>query len=362
MFKYLRNIPILSSGSVTPANHRYVMQRYDEALIRLQYYYRRAVHSVANEHIVTQILRHAGVAYANDDALYYNSVRRQVNNIATSLKINTATQAPGALPRNSFYGAGVTEFLVAVDTPLPTGLSFKKYWWRAQPLRVRYHPYSDLSFNIPDGEDTQDVRGYAIIEINVPLLMLQFTHWKLWVQSRYETPPSIQQFVMQYPVLNMAESHYEVCWFNRLANSLDSVPNVKQKKHYGLALPDISNVVANDQEVVIERLQRGNYNVPHIGQLTPMAYSSSLWNFCLPPIQQYTRCNTVYYLMALLPYLAYMSKLSFQTNNKDNNELTLVFQEALRGWVSARWLNQKDVDVEALKTFVADHILRYLVI
>lgn len=362
MFTYLRNIPVLSKGSVTPASHRYVMQRYDEALIRLSYYYRRAVHSVANEHIVTQILRHAGVAYANNDELYYNSVKGLVNNIATSLKINTATQAPGAQPRNSFYGPGVTEYLVAIDTPLPKGISFEKYWWQAQPLRVRYHPYSDLSFNIPDGEYVDHVKGYAIIEINVPLLMLQFTHWKRWTESKYDTPPSIQQFVFQLPVLNMAESHYEVCWFNRMSNALDSVPNVGQKKHFGLALPDIANLVNTDQEVVIERLQRGNYNVQEIGQLTPMAFDTSLWDWALPPAQQYTRCNTVYYLLALLPYLAYMSKLSFQTNSKDNGQFTLELQKALRNWVSSRWLNQKDVDVDAIKQFVAEHILRYLVV
>lgn len=362
MFQFLRKIPILSHGSVTPANHSQVMARYGEYATRVKWYFRRAVHTVPNEHIVTQILRHAGVAYSGDDELYYNSVKSQVNKIATSLKINTSVHAVGAQARNSFYGPGISEFLVSVITPYPRGLDFNKYWQTASPLTVRYHPFSDLSFNIPDGDGTTGKKGYAVIEINIPLLMLQFTKWKRWVEGRYDHPPSIQQFVFQYPIVNMAESQYEVAWFNRVANCLDVQPNLTAKRRFGLALADIGNMVDNDIETVIERLQRTTSSLIQVGQLTPMPTVGSLWDWMLPPNVQYTRANAVYHLMAIVPYLAYMAKLSFQTESQHNKEFANVMTKAMREWKNARWFNQPDVDVDALEDFIANEILRYIVL
>lgn len=361
MFQFLRKIPILSHGSVTPSNHQMVMSRYGEYATRIKWYFRRGVHSVANEHIVTQILRHAGVAYSGDDELYYNSVRSQVNKIASSLKINTSVHAVGAQPRNSFYGPGVQEFLLSVIEPYPRGLKFDDYWQSAAPLTVRYHPYSDLSFNIPDGDAGGGVKGYAIIEINIPLLMLQFTKWKHWTETRYEHKPSIQQFVMQFPVLNMAESHYEAGWFNRVANYFDVVPNQEARSRTGLKLANIDNLVDKDIAIVVDKLKLGTYNLVQVGQLTPMPSTGSLWDWMLPPNITYTRANAVYHLMAIVPYLAYMAKVSLHTESHDNKEFALVMTKAMREWKNARWFHQPDVNVEALENFLATEILRYIV-
>lgn len=360
MFQVLRQYPVLARGSVTPASHRNVMQRFDENAIRLKWYYRRAVHVVSNDHIVMQILRHAGVAYSGNDELYYNSVRAQVNKIATALKINTSVHANGAQRKSSFYGDGVKEYLVSVMPDYPRGLDMSVYWPTIQPLHVRYHPYSDLSGNIPDGKGTGT--GYAVIEINIAMLMLQYVKWKQWVELHYETKPGLDQFVLQYPVLNMMDSHYDVCWANRYINAVSVTPNGTERKRYGLALPDLSNYADNDQETVIERIQRTVSSAAEVGQMLPMIFSESMWDFMLPPDIQYTRQNTVYHLMGLMPYLSVMAKISMQTGSMDNKVLALSITKALRTWDNARWFDQPDVDADKVKEFMAESVLRYLVV
>lgn len=359
MFKALREFPVLTRASVAPSNHRQVMQRYDEQLIRLLWHYRRAVHVVPNEHIIVQLLRHAGVAYAGNDELYYNSVSAQVNRIATALKINTSVHANGAQPRSSFYGSNVNEFIVAVTPPFVKGIDYDRYWPSAQPIRVRYHPYSDLSFNLPDNEGVAP--GYAVIEVNIPLLMLQFLKWKAWTETRYEHKPSVQQFVFQFPLVNMLSSHADVCWMNRLVNKQALQPNRTDRKRFGLALNDISGLVDKDQEIILERMLKMTLSAVEVGQVTPMAIGSTLWDFALPPAIDYTRQNAVYHLLGCMPWLSFMAKVSFQTNSQDNRPLAYLVEQTLRTWSKARWFNQPDVDADHVSEFMAESVLRYLV-
>lgn len=360
MFKALREFPVLTRASVTPSNHRQLMQRYDEQIIRLKWHYRRAVHVVPNEHLLVQLLRHAGVAYSGNDELYYNSVRAQVNRIATALKINTSVHANGKQTRSSFYGSGVSEYIVAVSNPFIRGVDYDKHWPSIEPVKVRYHPYSDLSFNLPDNEG--NATGYAVIEVNIPLLMLQFIKWKQWTETRYAHKPTVQQFIFQFPLVNMLSSHADVCWMNRMVNAQAVRPNGTDKKRYGLALPDLSGLADKDQETVISRILKINVNAIEVGQIVPMAISQNLWDFSLPPNIDYTRQNAVYHLMGFLPWLSFMAQVSFQTDNHDNRELAYLVEQTLRTWSNARWFNQPDVDADRVKETMAADVLRYLTV
>lgn len=361
MFKFLREMPDLARGSVTPANHRYIQERTEECILRLKWFYRRAVHTVPNEHIIVQILRHAGVAYAGDDVLYYNSVRAGVNKIASALKINTDVHAMGPQPRNSFYHSDISEFIMGDAPEYPRGLDFSKHWMSATPITIRYHPYSDLSMNIPDGESPKIGKGYAIISVNIPLLMLQFTHWKKWTVGRYETPPSIQQFVMQYPVLNALTSHLECVWLNRMMHMADVAPNSEDRRRYGVTLPNFASQYDDDQRRMLDILERGQRSAVEVAQTIPMIFSRNVWDWVVPFNDTYTRQNGIYHFMAMYPYLGMCARISFAAGSKENNVLATTLQKMLREWDHARWFNQPGINAEGVKEDIAAKLIRYLV-
>jgi hypothetical protein len=327
----------------------------------LKWFYRRAVHTVPNEHILVQLLRHAGVAYAGDDVLYYNSVRSGVNKIATALKINTNVHAMGPQPRNSFYGEGIAEYIMGESPDYPKGLDFAKYWMSATPVTIRYHPYSDMAMNIPDGDAPKIGRGYAIIAVNIPLLMLQFTHWKRWVEGRFNTPPSVQQFVLQYPVLNALTSHLECVWLNRMMHMADVAPNSDERRRHGVTLPNFTSQYDDDQRRMLDMLERGPRSMLEVTQSIPMIFARNVWDWCVPVNDTYTRQNGIYHFMAMYPYLGMCARISFAAGSKENGVMASTMQKMLREWDRAGWFNQPGIEADKLKEDIAAKLVRYLV-
>lgn len=110
------------------------------------------------------------------------------------------------------------------------------YWRDWEPIRVRYHPYTDMDYYPMCTEYENTPRKHnnpyaiAIIEVDIPLLYLQFLLWNRSPDSRLgEGKKSIHMFMMNYPIPNAIESQMEIAYFNRMEGYFLEKPIVSNR-------------------------------------------------------------------------------------------------------------------------------------
>jgi hypothetical protein len=344
-----------SSLHVSP-RHEYVSERFDEAYVRLAHYFRKSVRTVESDNLLCQVIHHANVVYTGNDEQYYYAVASRVEKIATALRLNTAVHKSGPLVKNHFYGSDVTEYVLAVTRGYPTGLDAGKYWMSFQPLQAVSHPYSDLNMNPRNGAETTGVRGVAVLTLDVPLLMLQYTRWRLYCEKYLDQQPDVTQFVFQYPVVNLIPSDTDVCYFNQLKNLVQGQPNVPQKRRYGLGLNDVTVFVEKEQKEFMEEAIKKNASIMDLALGTPMVFSETLWDFLQLPPGVYTNKNSGLWLLGYLPYLAYLAQLSKQAKSNDNTAAAAYLQKKFRYFKNAGFLTS----YPGLETEIDEEVINYL--
>lgn len=353
--KYELNQKLHISGK-----HDYVVSRFQEAMTRLSYYFRKTVYTVENDNILVQLITQAMVQYVDDRQFYY-AVARRVNGLASALRINTETHRAGSLGKNHFFGKGVTEFLISTSNGFPDGLDISQYWQELQPLKVISHPYSDVTMNLRTGAETTGVSGYAVLTVDIPLLLLQYVKWRQYAEQYMEMTPTVQQFVFQYPLVNLLKSDIDVTYFNRLQNKALGRENIPQRKRYGLAVNDVANYLDNDQDYFLEMVGKVPVNFLNLSQGLPLITQQTLWDFLQVPNVPLTRTNSPFFLLGYLPYLALLAQLSYQSGSRDNGDYAIYLRKSFRQFVNAGWLsNIPGVDGKGVEKFVETRIFAYL--
>lgn len=344
-----------SSLHVSP-RHEYVTSRFDEAWVRLAHYFRKAVYTVESDNLLCQVIHHANVVYTGDDEQYYYAVASRVEKIASALRLNTSVHKSGPLVKNHFYGSDVKEYVIAVTRGYPSGLDASKYWQHFQPLQVISHPYSDLTMNPRNGAETAGVKGTAVLTLDVPLLLLQYTRWRYWMEKYADRQPEIAQFVFQYPVVNLIPSDTDVSYFNRLRNAMMGRPNIPQRKRYGLGLNDVTNFVEKEQSVFLVEAVKNNASILDLALGTPLVFSETLWDFLQLPDTIFTNRNSGLWLLGYLPYLGYLAQLSAQAKSNDNTATTAYLLKQFRYFKNAGFLTS----YPGLETEINEEVINYL--
>lgn len=109
-----------------------------------------------------------------------------------------------------------------------------------KPVRVKKHPFNDFSYEIATSSrytkeflKDKPKEGIAIFEVDLPLLYTQFRIWLSRPESRLETGEQMAYnvFIKTVVLANMIEDHIDVCFINRLTNTLNYVDNDNWKLH-----------------------------------------------------------------------------------------------------------------------------------
>lgn len=308
-----RNQALLASP-----RHGYISERFDEALTRAKYNYRRTPYFVEADHILIKILQQIGLSYQSNDKIFYSEVENRTSRIARAVGFTDYNAKVGAADKNSFFDSSIKEILISVSNGYTDLIKMEGLWAEFVPVQIMYHPFNDLTLNVRDGSKTDGVRGYAVIRVDIPLLALQYHKWRLWAEKNYDVLPTIGQFVFQFPLVNMMRSDLDMSYFNQIAAYSTGQPIIPQKKHYNFSMPDVENYVRSDIEYILENNQKRQRNVLDLSQSLLLMNGNSVWDFLQLPRLPVSAANGGALALAAMPWIATLSQLSFQAGSKDN--------------------------------------------
>lgn len=229
-----------SQGVVTIPEWEYLRLEMSRSLKTVISYYRRFAYRVDGSHFLIKLLYAAGVNRNQPLDRFYSYVSAKAMNVSMALKM-TSPIYKGQLFNGVFYGGDTKEILIAHDDYFDYEQAAKN-WEELEPIKVLYHPKSDLGFNIPDGESYSEEDGIAVIAINIPMLVIQYREFMLREDLKTantgESPKGVTHFIYSYPLTNMLRSHLDVAIFNRLYNALFDIPCCESNKKHSFYVTD----------------------------------------------------------------------------------------------------------------------------
>lgn len=328
-------IPTKNQALLSSPKHTYIVDRFDEAITRSIYTYRRTPYFVESDHILIKIIQSVGIPYEGNDRIYYQQVAARTTDIARAVGFNDINAKVGAARKNSFFGKDIREFILSYSAGDTDLLSLEGMWKMFRPVQIVYHPFNDLNLNIRNGEQTTGVTGHAVIRVDIPLLMLQFQKWKRWARANYDIMPTLTQFVFQFPVVNMLYSDIDMSYFNRLSSAALGKPIIPQKKNYSFALPDITNYVADDISYALEMATVKRRSLYELALGLCLIDNSTVRDFIDAIDCPITTSNAGVVSLGILPWLSTLAQLSFQSGSHDNGSVRNLLQKTIRAFKSA---------------------------
>jgi len=200
-------------------------------------YYTTFKQSVRSNHLLVRLLENITIPKLITIERYHANVDYIALNISQMFGL-TSVQSKGRLHRGVFYGINTPEFILTTDDYFNPEYVHNN-WRRISAVKVLLHPKSDLNLQIPNGKDYSNENGLAIIQINIPMLAIQYRAYYLEQMMRTDSDSkmSIMQFIGTYVLPNMLNSHIDIALMNRIFNQFYDIPNndfVKIKHPFAL--------------------------------------------------------------------------------------------------------------------------------
>lgn len=314
----LFTVPDKNQATISSPKHNYITNRFEEAITRATYTYRRTPYFVEADHILVKIIQQVGLGFNPDSRRFYEEIYHRVSRIATAVGFTDYSAKVGSATKNSFFSPTVSEYIIAVSNGYTSLIDSPGGWMDFSPVQVMYHPYDSFSFNIREGSRTSQLSGRAVIKVDIPLLVIQYHKWRNWAKTVYPVMPTIEQFVFQFPLVNMLSSDIEVCYLNRIASSMLGKSASPESKMYSFTLPDISTGMSEDMNYILDSVIKKPRNIVDLADSIVLLRSKTIKSFLELPRLPISSANAGILALANLPWISLLSQLSFQSKSHDN--------------------------------------------
>lgn len=352
----------LHSGIVTHPEFSYLRDGLKRELRKFEQYYRRNAMVVRSSHLIVQMLQSLHVTPHYDPDTYVNIASDQVIPLAKMFKLTTPSTV-GKLHSGVFYGSDVKEAIILTNTPLPLNTQYDA-WQSLAAVTVVDHPYDSLGMWIPDGLKEIEGEGYAVIEINLPILALQYNLWRGWRQMDLveDTAPAITQFVHRFVLPNMMRSHLDIAIINR------TITHFKGELYSGEYPSHPFHVTKYDRqfdrliEDQLQRLRKRRLSFPQLLMAIPtVTLNSAMTSLKLPKVAK-TRQVDWALTLSRLRHLAWLLQMGKETDNYTNGQWTNKIRRGIRQLMNDRLIYNQLPRESALELqeFIDTELLPYL--
>lgn len=278
----------------------------------LQYHFENP-RAVPNNHLLIRLLMSLNVPINHEPEVYNDKVRDVALHVAKSLKMTTALSEGQAFSPGMFYGQHVTEVIWGTVDDYDTTL-IQTAWRSLTPIRVLYHPKTDLAFEVPDGKHPSQEAGMAVIVINIPMLASQYRMWRLeQMADNSNAQRRISQFLMELPLPRMLTSHVDIALMNRLIATFFEIELPTYKSHHPFHLIDWSNDIDQMNARLLKFMASKSFTFDELVSQMPVAFAEDLHEHLALPELDFMRqvqWASVVARLALVTFLVQFNRVS----------------------------------------------------
>jgi hypothetical protein len=232
--------------------------------------------------------------------------------------------------RETFYGDNVQEVLLSASEDVDL-LTIDETWKQLLPIKVLRHPFNSTALEPLDGRLNTEYPSWAVIQIDLPKLALQYREWYL-AQKRANVAfvRSPMQFVFEFPLANALLSHLDVALLNRIMTLSSGHEAEAFYSSWPMYLTDYDRKV-------------DNYLVDRIAHLTqrPMTYGTMMQQVKLVALENMqglseipevaiTRQNAWAMTLWTLPIIEFIVQIDFEAGSSRNTQEASILRKRYR--------------------------------
>lgn len=329
MYTLFNNPPVSRRGTLTVPRFDYLRRELRKNLEKVVGYYRVSPMYYSSRHLLVQILQHINVSLHQDLVRYRDLVEDLTDDLSRSLHLTSPTNVGRLQSPGVFYGKDSEEVLVVDDSPFSLD-QVRDDWENLTPIRFLRHPKTDLTMQVPDGDQYSAETGLAVILVNIPMLACQYREWKLReLYHNPENPRTAMQFLGLYPLTNSVASQVDVAFINRFIALYNDQPVLDTRDNHPFYLnhyeDPIDKEIAKIQLVLAKRALDFDQTLE---ALVPIAAESFREVIALPSMPM-TRQVTWALLLARLPLITWLVQWNLVNGHNRNRHALNVIRRAL---------------------------------
>lgn len=303
--RQLFNTEQWNRGKVTPPLATQVYRQLDIEINRVKDRIDASRFRVDNSHLLLNLLLTINANPERDTLSFLDRVIAQEVSVAGKFGLATETKSAKLL-HGVFFNSQADEIIYLSDDYVDLDWAIAN-WKKLTPVRVQQHPFTDLSFDINDGDYTNVMNeGLCVTSVNLQLLAIQFQQW--YKHERLLPNGSsrlVHEFIYQYPLKNMLRRTVSLTMQNRLFNiaagsHLDNVDFIK------IGIAATNDHTANVDRFLNElhqRLTKNKYNfldichhMPALPMVNTLKLPNTIYSTKLNWVNTFARLNLLAYL------------------------------------------------------------------
>ena len=256
-------------------------------------YIRSSAMAVRNDHLLVKIIQSLAINTTLYDDELFHRVASNSTGLASSMGL-TCSMRQGKPHYKQFSTSG-TEYILATKESFNHAIP----WDALEPVKFLYH--TNTNVNCMLGTSRADDSSDMFISINIPMLAVQYAHWRRWVVST-GAEQSILHFVMKYPIVNAIKSYINISQFNRhyYRLSANDIPN--EEKFGAIQLGNIESQLDRSNLKIINMLTKQKTTILQSLEYLPMFFGESAKSLLDFP-ETFGRQDKWFTDIAQMPYL-----------------------------------------------------------
>lgn len=329
MYALFRDQPTRKLGQAVDPTLAYVKRTYRTLIHDVKQYYRKAPKYVGSNNLFALIIQQFVLDMKVDDAEWCNRVERYSRGFAKDFGLVTAINKGRIHTKGITLGTSSEEVAVlSYDKFDLNGIG--KRWRELTPVKYLYHTRTDCA--LPVMNNTTPGRAFGVIQINIPMLMVQFRYWHRWQLSQNVLQPeNAYRFVGSFVLPNMIDSFLDIAFFNRLDRQSQGIPTPVFPVQHPFYLTDLTpKLVRIEESINFEAILKG-IEVEGLAFITPMLVEPNLFDVMRLPREPVTYQNQWAITLARLPMVRYLVRMVLRNHGYDASQLNNIMIELIEG-------------------------------
>jgi hypothetical protein len=367
MYTFFNNAVSGEMGKFHFAEFNYIKRTMTQNAEKVVKYYRSFPGQIYSDNFLIRLLQSMTIGYGMSPERFVSQASDAAMHLSMALRMTSAIYKGQLWNNGVFLHPDSNEIIIATDTKFDIS-DIETNWQDLQPVKYLHHELTDITFPLLFGKKSRysgevpDL-GFTVIEVNVPMLALQYQQWRKATANQKEGEhQSIGQFVKSYPIVNAIHSFTDYAIFNRLKCKTYETPIPKSINPHPFPIMDMAPRVDACMGKVVEFLTKKRLNFKNMMETVPMLSQDSLWDVLHVPKVPQTRQIEWALDIARLSAIAWLLTIRESTNSTMDGQIINYMNLSLRSIKSDNTFRTVLGPLDALKVnqYIAEYIKPFI--
>lgn len=286
----------------------FIRRNMSNEIARITDYYHKRPFKLDGSNVLRDLLNNINVPISYDLDRYVDRFIERAMSLSKSFGFSTPFNNSHVF-NGLFYGDGSTE-LIIVNDQYEDLSELEKNWKEIESFKVLLHPISDFGLTTPDGTKQSTANGFAVIEINLAKLAVQYRTFMRIMERNQNSENtsdklllSVSNFLTMFPLANMLYSHLDLVIYNRFKNIYYGEPMSSSLRRLPFTIRDYTSRIDKTLSKIIAVLTDKKYPYGVILTMIPTIHSENMYTALqLPDYPPTRQIDWVYAVARLAPY------------------------------------------------------------